>query len=138
MCEGVCLPRCILYAHYLDFCRRHSVDAACAATFGKVILFDIFFLAKAQLTGILHSAKKQRISLIQSQTCTLPVSSANHVQRMKITMLPVARLFPTFFTGCMQRTRSDDEIDSFLFQLKTLKFIREKSFRTTRCINLKR
>lgn len=37
MCEGVCLPRCILYAHYLDFCRRHSVDAACAATFGKTI-----------------------------------------------------------------------------------------------------
>lgn len=36
MCEGVCLPRCILYAHYLDFCRRHNVDAACAATFGKV------------------------------------------------------------------------------------------------------
>ncbi|KAL9978484.1 hypothetical protein ACROYT_G016005 [Oculina patagonica] len=37
MCEGVCLPRCILYAHYLDFCRRHNVDAACAATFGKTI-----------------------------------------------------------------------------------------------------
>lgn len=36
MCEGVCLPRCILYAHYLDFCRRYNVDAACAATFGKV------------------------------------------------------------------------------------------------------
>ena len=39
MCDGVCLPRCILYAHYLDFCRRHNVDAACAATFGKVISF---------------------------------------------------------------------------------------------------
>lgn len=37
MCDGVCLPRCILYAHYLDFCRRHNVDAACAATFGKTI-----------------------------------------------------------------------------------------------------
>lgn len=37
MCEGVCLPRCILYAHYLDFCRRHNVEAACAATFGKTI-----------------------------------------------------------------------------------------------------
>ena len=39
MCEGVCLPRCILYAHYLDFCRRHNVEAACAATFGKVVTF---------------------------------------------------------------------------------------------------
>ncbi|KAK3610931.1 hypothetical protein CHS0354_022198 [Potamilus streckersoni] len=37
MCEGVCLPRCILYAHYLDFCRRESLEPACAATFGKTI-----------------------------------------------------------------------------------------------------
>ncbi|XP_046859371.1 DNA-binding protein RFX6-like [Xenia sp. Carnegie-2017] len=36
-CEGVCLPRCILYAHYLDFCRLKKVEAACAATFGKII-----------------------------------------------------------------------------------------------------
>lgn len=37
MCEGVCLPRCILYAHYLDFCRSYKLEAACAATFGKII-----------------------------------------------------------------------------------------------------
>ena len=37
ICEGVCLPRCILYAHYLDFCRRESLEPACAATFGKVM-----------------------------------------------------------------------------------------------------
>ncbi|XP_025086183.1 DNA-binding protein RFX6-like isoform X1 [Pomacea canaliculata] len=37
ICEGVCLPRCILYAHYLDFCRRESLEPACAATFGKTI-----------------------------------------------------------------------------------------------------
>lgn len=36
VCEGVCLPRCILYAHYLDFCRKEKLDPACAATFGKV------------------------------------------------------------------------------------------------------
>ena len=36
MCEGVCLPRCILYAHYLDFCRKENLEPACAATFGKV------------------------------------------------------------------------------------------------------
>ncbi|TRY58205.1 hypothetical protein DNTS_017416 [Danionella cerebrum] len=35
VCEGVCLPRCILYAHYLDFCRKEKLDPACAATFGK-------------------------------------------------------------------------------------------------------
>ncbi|EPQ03179.1 DNA-binding protein RFX6 [Myotis brandtii] len=35
VCEGVCLPRCILYAHYLDFCRKEKLEPACAATFGK-------------------------------------------------------------------------------------------------------
>ncbi|KAL4649136.1 DNA-binding protein RFX6 [Arapaima gigas] len=38
VCEGVCLPRCILYAHYLDFCRKEKLEPACAATFGKVKL----------------------------------------------------------------------------------------------------
>nr|XP_054757618.1 DNA-binding protein RFX6-like [Lytechinus pictus] len=37
ICDGVCLPRCILYSHYLDFCRKESLDPACAATFGKTI-----------------------------------------------------------------------------------------------------
>ncbi|XP_061560595.1 DNA-binding protein RFX6 [Phycodurus eques] len=37
VCEGVCLPRCILYAHYLDFCRKVKLEPACAATFGKTI-----------------------------------------------------------------------------------------------------
>ena len=36
ICEGVCLPRCILYSHYLDFSRREALEPACAATFGKV------------------------------------------------------------------------------------------------------
>ncbi|CAH1785628.1 unnamed protein product [Owenia fusiformis] len=37
ICEGVCLPRCILYSHYLDFCRTENLEPACAATFGKTI-----------------------------------------------------------------------------------------------------
>ncbi|CAL1534755.1 unnamed protein product [Lymnaea stagnalis] len=37
ICEGVCLPRCILYSHYLDFCRKELLEPACAATFGKTI-----------------------------------------------------------------------------------------------------
>ncbi|XP_054617948.1 DNA-binding protein RFX6 [Dunckerocampus dactyliophorus] len=37
VCDGVCLPRCILYAHYLDFCRKVKLEPACAATFGKTI-----------------------------------------------------------------------------------------------------
>ncbi|XP_033106140.1 DNA-binding protein RFX6-like [Anneissia japonica] len=37
ICEGVCLPRCILYSHYLDFCEKEHLEPACAATFGKTI-----------------------------------------------------------------------------------------------------
>ena len=55
MCEGVCLPRCILYAHYLDFCRRHNVDAACAATFGKVKKFALQFKIYSPLLFLLSS-----------------------------------------------------------------------------------
>ena len=34
--EGVCLPRCVLYTHYLDFCKKMDFSPAGAATFGKV------------------------------------------------------------------------------------------------------
>ncbi|XP_076820967.1 DNA-binding protein RFX6-like [Clavelina lepadiformis] len=37
ICEGVCLARCILYNHYLDFCEKNNLEPACAATFGKTI-----------------------------------------------------------------------------------------------------
>lgn len=36
-CPGVCLPRCIMYAHYLNFCQEYKFRPACAATFGKII-----------------------------------------------------------------------------------------------------
>ncbi|XP_025085503.1 DNA-binding protein RFX6-like [Pomacea canaliculata] len=35
--EGVCLPRCVLYTHYLDFCKKNTFTPAGAATFGKII-----------------------------------------------------------------------------------------------------
>ncbi|XP_013406929.1 DNA-binding protein RFX6 [Lingula anatina] len=35
--DGVCLPRCVLYTHYLDFCKKQEFTPAGAATFGKVI-----------------------------------------------------------------------------------------------------
>ncbi|XP_076471939.1 DNA-binding protein RFX6-like isoform X3 [Babylonia areolata] len=37
VCDGVCLPRCILYSHYLEFCSRENLTPSCAATFGKTI-----------------------------------------------------------------------------------------------------
>ena len=41
-CEGVCLPRNVVYNHYLDFCRQETLESACAATFGKVS--SVYFL----------------------------------------------------------------------------------------------
>ncbi|XP_067127137.1 DNA-binding protein RFX6-like [Centruroides vittatus] len=35
--EGVCLPRGIVYEHYLDFCRKEKLQPTCKATFGKII-----------------------------------------------------------------------------------------------------
>ncbi|KAI8784179.1 DNA-binding protein RFX6-like isoform X1 [Biomphalaria glabrata] len=37
LAEGVCLPRCVLYLHYLDFCKKQDFKPAGAATFGKLI-----------------------------------------------------------------------------------------------------
>ncbi|CAG2213287.1 RFX6 [Mytilus edulis] len=41
--EGVCLPRCVLYTHYLDFCKKVKFTPAGAATFGKVQNFLLHF-----------------------------------------------------------------------------------------------
>ncbi|CAB4012454.1 DNA-binding RFX6-like, partial [Paramuricea clavata] len=34
--QGVCVPRCVLYTHYLDFCKKRKFSAVGPATFGKV------------------------------------------------------------------------------------------------------
>lgn len=53
VCEGVCLPRCILYAHYLDFCRKEKLEPACAATFGKVCVC-VFVRASERANTCVH------------------------------------------------------------------------------------
>ncbi|CAG2115140.1 unnamed protein product [Medioppia subpectinata] len=35
--EGICLPRCLLYQHYLDYTRKNSCKAIGAAAFGKLV-----------------------------------------------------------------------------------------------------
>ena len=35
--EGVCIPRCEVYCHYIDFCDRGNYHPVNAASFGKVI-----------------------------------------------------------------------------------------------------
>ena len=35
--HGVCVPRCVLYTHYLDFCKKRKFSPAGPATFGKLI-----------------------------------------------------------------------------------------------------
>ncbi|GFX76981.1 DNA-binding protein RFX6 [Trichonephila clavipes] len=36
-CPDVCLPREIIYEHYLEFCKNEKIVPACKATFGKLI-----------------------------------------------------------------------------------------------------
>ncbi|XP_067900272.1 DNA-binding protein RFX6-like isoform X2 [Heterodontus francisci] len=35
--EGICLPRCMLYTHYQDFCKKREFKSISAASFGKLI-----------------------------------------------------------------------------------------------------
>ncbi|XP_053203699.1 transcription factor RFX4-like isoform X2 [Panonychus citri] len=37
LCDDVCLPRCLLYKHYLDHCRTINSEPISAAAFGKII-----------------------------------------------------------------------------------------------------
>lgn len=39
--DGVCLPRCVLYTHYLELCKRRGFSPAGAATFGKVVFSSL-------------------------------------------------------------------------------------------------
>ncbi len=34
--DGICLPRCLLYHHYLDYMRKRGTKPIGAAAFGKV------------------------------------------------------------------------------------------------------
>ncbi|XP_054160058.1 transcription factor RFX4-like, partial [Oppia nitens] len=37
LAEGVCIPRSVLYMHYVDFCGNNNVQPVNAASFGKII-----------------------------------------------------------------------------------------------------
>ncbi|XP_025018199.1 transcription factor RFX4-like isoform X2 [Tetranychus urticae] len=37
LCDDVCLPRCLLYKHYLDYCGSIKSEPISAAAFGKII-----------------------------------------------------------------------------------------------------
>ncbi|KPM05553.1 transcription factor RFX4-like protein 1 [Sarcoptes scabiei] len=37
LAEGVCIPRSVLYLHYIDFCQLNRVQPVNAASFGKII-----------------------------------------------------------------------------------------------------
>ncbi len=41
LAEGVCIPRSVLYLHYVDFCANNHVQPVNAASFGKV--FKTFY-----------------------------------------------------------------------------------------------
>lgn len=50
--EGMCLPRCVMYTHYLDFCRKGKLCPAGPATFGKVTALLIREINKKELVVV--------------------------------------------------------------------------------------
>ncbi|ELK00676.1 DNA-binding protein RFX6 [Pteropus alecto] len=78
VCEGVCLPRCILYAHYLDFCRKEKLEPACAATFGKTIRQKFPLLTTRRLGTRGHS--KFSGSKLKNEVDTLIMMYKTHCQ----------------------------------------------------------
>ncbi|KAK3516690.1 hypothetical protein QTP70_022182 [Hemibagrus guttatus] len=85
VCEGVCLPRCILYAHYLDFCRKEKLDPACAATFGKTIRQKFPLLTTRRLGTRGHSKYHYYgIGIKESSAYYHSVYSGKGLTRMEI------------------------------------------------------
>ena len=37
LCDGVCIPRNVVYFNYVDFCGRNGMQPVNAASFGKII-----------------------------------------------------------------------------------------------------
>ena len=44
LCDGVCIPRCEVYMHYIDFCNKNLTHPVNAASFGKVADVNILYI----------------------------------------------------------------------------------------------
>uniref|UniRef100_A0A8D0C292 DNA-binding protein RFX6 n=1 Tax=Salvator merianae TaxID=96440 RepID=A0A8D0C292_SALMN len=124
VCEGVCLPRCILYAHYLDFCRKEKLEPACAATFGKTIRQKFPLLTTRRLGTRGHSKYHYYgIGIKESSAYYHSVYSGRGLTRYSKKMFSkTGTLLPEFpsaqhlvLDGCI----SKDKVDTLIMMYKT-------------------
>uniref|UniRef100_A0A8B9PB85 DNA-binding protein RFX6 n=1 Tax=Apteryx owenii TaxID=8824 RepID=A0A8B9PB85_APTOW len=140
VCEGVCLPRCILYAHYLDFCRKEKLEPACAATFGKTIRQKFPLLTTRRLGTRGHSKYHYYgIGIKESSAYYHSVYSGKGLTRhFNVTVFPLAfqggftrkyslssktgTLLPEFPSAqhlLLQGCISKDKVDTLIMMYKT-------------------
>uniref|UniRef100_A0A452T6P6 DNA-binding protein RFX6 n=1 Tax=Ursus maritimus TaxID=29073 RepID=A0A452T6P6_URSMA len=134
VCEGVCLPRCILYAHYLDFCRKEKLEPACAATFGKTIRQKFPLLTTRRLgtrghskyhyygIGIKESSAYYHSSSTFFKTSSLHFFNYGGFTRKYSLSSKTGTLLPEFpsaqhlvYQGCI----SKDKVDTLIMMYKT-------------------
>uniref|UniRef100_A0A663LZ93 DNA-binding protein RFX6 n=1 Tax=Athene cunicularia TaxID=194338 RepID=A0A663LZ93_ATHCN len=119
VCEGVCLPRCILYAHYLDFCRKEKLEPACAATFGKTIRQKFPLLTTRRLGTRGHS--KYHYYGIGIKESSAYYHSGGFTRKYSLssktgTLLPE---FPSAQHLLLQGCISKDKVDTLIMMYKT-------------------
>uniref|UniRef100_A0A2K5ESP8 DNA-binding protein RFX6 n=1 Tax=Aotus nancymaae TaxID=37293 RepID=A0A2K5ESP8_AOTNA len=119
VCEGVCLPRCILYAHYLDFCRKEKLEPACAATFGKTIRQKFPLLTTRRLGTRGHS--KYHYYGIGIKESSAYYHSGGFTRKYSLSS-KTGTLLPEFpsaqhlvYQGCI----SKDKVDTLIMMYKT-------------------
>uniref|UniRef100_A0A8C6NDH2 DNA-binding protein RFX6 n=1 Tax=Melopsittacus undulatus TaxID=13146 RepID=A0A8C6NDH2_MELUD len=128
VCEGVCLPRCILYAHYLDFCRKEKLEPACAATFGKTIRQKFPLLTTRRLGTRGHSKYHYYgIGIKESSAYYHSVYSGKGLTRysnirLKRSHSKTGTLLPEFPSAqhlLLQGCISKDKVDTLIMMYKT-------------------
>uniref|UniRef100_A0A8C5L9A7 DNA-binding protein RFX6 n=1 Tax=Jaculus jaculus TaxID=51337 RepID=A0A8C5L9A7_JACJA len=128
VCEGVCLPRCILYAHYLDFCRKEKLEPACAATFGKTIRQKFPLLTTRRLGTRGHSKYHyygigiKESSAYYHSSCTIFKTQSGGFTRKYSLSSKTGTLLPEFpsaqhlvYQGCI----SKEKVDTLIMMYKT-------------------
>uniref|UniRef100_A0A8B9G481 DNA-binding protein RFX6 n=1 Tax=Amazona collaria TaxID=241587 RepID=A0A8B9G481_9PSIT len=128
VCEGVCLPRCILYAHYLDFCRKEKLEPACAATFGKTIRQKFPLLTTRRLGTRGHSKYHYYgIGIKESSAYYHSVYSGKGLTRygnirLRLSHSKTGTLLPEFPSAqhlLLQGCISKDKVDTLIMMYKT-------------------
>ena len=77
--EGICLPRCLLYKHYLDFCHTNNELAVNAAAFGKVGFCFAILITLTNCQFVLNTFRLSGESLTRSPLAVLALEVSQSI-----------------------------------------------------------